>query len=104
VHWWAMPSPARASKLESAVAALKSRILALDGSRGRELDALRMVFMIDDELGRLVRGGFFSGPGWGDLQTRLNAVTVSLKGGRDSEALLLFEEVERLLSSLIDVA
>lgn len=77
---------------------------ALNGSRSRDLEALKMVFFANDELGRLVRERVVSGIGWTDLQIRLNAVTISLKRGKDAEALATFDELELMLRGLLEAA
>ncbi len=96
-----MPSSGELSRLQALIAELGIRLGRLTGDRAETLSALKVVFAVNNELGRLARTkNLTRDPAWTALQLQLNAVTRGLKRGNVAEARSAHAEVEGLLARL----
>ena len=93
-----MPSSGELSRLQGLIAELGARLGTLTANRVGTLGALKAVFAVNNELGRLARTkNLTRDPAWTALQLQLNAVTRELKRGNVAEARSAHAEVEGLL-------
>ena len=79
--------------LESAVSRLADSIAGLsDDGSGRQ-DALKDVFRINQEIGRIARSLDWMAPALRDMQLEVNLTTIQIKNGRSGSAREAFAKV-----------
>jgi hypothetical protein len=95
-----MPTDGALSVLAVLLDELRSR-LGLEHESGPDQEALRGVFGVNNEIGRLIRTRPSLRPALTDLQAHLNLVTIELKRGNKRRASEAFRDVEKRFGEIM---
>jgi hypothetical protein len=92
-----MPAEASPSRLATLMNGLRVRLDSFSEGHESAQEALRAVFAVNNELGRLARGDESLRSALIEVQSLLNLVTIELKRGRPADALEAYERANRSL-------